>query len=395
MAVEFYIHKMTEHMDTARIVRWLVPEGTRVTKGQVILEVETEKAVTEVEAPGDGFLKGIRAGAEEGVEVKVGETIAFIAEEGESIPSLPPMSTSADTPKTTAGQAAVSQKILQTENIRATPVARRLAKEKGIDLASVVGSGEGGTIREEDVLAFSSTSQADTSFKWVELTPVQRTTSLRMIESVRNIPQFSVSMNVEVSSLMRMKESLSLEDEKGKSQSPTFTALLVSILGKLLVDFPLCNASFENERIKVFQQVNINVAIGTDKGLFAPVLRDADKKSIGIISSELNAFRQKAAENAFAEEDLSGGTFTLSNLGMLGVDQFTAIINPPQSAILAVGRTFENSSKSGTRNAAIEHSANFTLSADHRVMDGMYAARFLSALKDSLARLKSAGGNKG
>lgn len=395
MAVEFFIHKMTEHMDTARIVRWLVPEGTRVTKGQVILEVETEKAVTEVESPGDGFLKGIRAEAEEGAEVRVGETIAFITQEGESIPSLPPMSTSADTPKTTAGQAAVSQKIPQTENIRATPVARRLAKEKGIDLASVVGSGEGGTIREEDVLASSSTSQADTSFKWVELTPVQRTTSLRMTESARNIPQFSVSMHIEVSSLMRMKESLSLEDEKGKSQSPTFTALLVSVLGKLLVDFPLCNASFENERIKVFQQVNINVAIGTDKGLFAPVLRDADKKSIGIISSELNAFRQKAAENAFAEEDLADGTFTLSNLGMLGVDQFTAIINPPQSAILAVGRTYADSPKPGDQDAAQTYFANFTLSADHRVMDGMYAARFLSALKDSLAQLKSTGGNKG
>lgn len=395
MAVEFYIHKMTEHMDTARIVRWLVPEGARVTKGQVILEVETEKAVTEVESPGDGFLKGIRAGAEEGVEVNVGETIAFIAQEGESIPSLQPMSISTDTPKTTAGQAAVSQKIPQTENIRATPVARRLAKEKGIDLASVVGSGEGGTIREEDVLAFSSISQADTCFKWVELTPVQKTTGLRMTESVRNIPQFSVSMNIEVSSLMRMKESLTLEDEKGKSQSPTFTALLVSVLGKLLADFPLCNASFENERIKVFQQVNINVAIGTDKGLFAPVLRDADMKSIGIISSELDAFRKKAVENTFTEEDLSGGTFTLSNLGMLGVDQFTAIINPPQSAILAVGRTSGNSSKSGTQNAVIEYSANFTLSADHRVMDGMYAARFLSAFKDSLAQLKSAGGNKG
>jgi len=395
MAVEFYIHKMTEHMDTARIVRWLVPEGARVTKGQVILEVETEKAVTEVEAPGDGFLKGIRAGAEEGVEVKVGETIAFIAQEGESIPSLPPINASAEKSGSTTSEAVKEEKTQKADMIRATPSARHLAKEKGIDLAKIAGSGEGGIIRDQDVRAFSSTNQPDISFEWIELTPIQRTTGLRMMESVKTIPQFSVSMDIEVTGLMQMKERPALQDEQGNRQSPTFTALLVHTLGKLLGDFPLCNASFENDKIKVFHPANINVAIGTERGLFAPVLREADKKSISLISSELYTFRKKAVENSFAEEDLSGGTFTLSNLGMFGVDQFTAIVNPPQSAILAVGRTVEIAAKSGGQDAASAYFANFTLSADHRVMDGMYAAGFLSALKDSLAQLKSAGGNKG
>jgi pyruvate dehydrogenase E2 component (dihydrolipoamide acetyltransferase) len=387
MAIEFYIHKMTEHMETARIVRWLAKEGSFVTKGQAILEVETEKAVSEVESPGEGFLKGIREGATEGSEINVGEIIAYIAQEGEVVLSLPAInSLSGAAGKTISKSESKPGHEQGMENIRATPAARRMAKEKGIELNTVVGTGEVGSIREQDILAFSTKKTANPDFEWIELTSIQKTTAMRMTESLKTIPQFFTSVSIDLSNVLQWKNNLVDDDPSEIKQAPTLTALLVFALAKVLKNFPLCNASFQNEKVKAFKRININVAIGTDNGLFAPVIKAADKKTIGDITDELSLFKKKALQNHFNDEDLSDGTFTLSNLGMYGVDQFTAIINPPQSAILAIGRIREEIHGTGDNQKTNWSRANFTLSADHRVLDGLYAANFLSALRDFLEK---------
>ena len=388
MAVEFYVHKMTEHMDTARIVRWLVKEGDLVSKGQVILEVETEKAVSEVEAPAAGFLKGIRNEAVEGCEVKVGETIAFIVAEGEAVPSLPFIERKKDqlTIKGDSTQKIQNQNFNDTLHIRATPAARHLSKETGVDLNHILGGGEGGIVREEDVKAYLNRSENKDRDDWLELTPTQRLTGQRMVESAKSIPQFSISMDIDLSLVMAYRENARIKNQDGSKKVPSITAILIFAVARIIRSFPRINAVFENDRIRLYHEINIGVAVGTEGGLFVPVIKKAEIKSIGLISQELIAFQTKAHSQRFSEFDLSDGTFTISNLGMYGVDRFNAIINPTQSAIMAVG-CLNDRLIGRLGNGMILHPfASFSLTVDHRVMDGIYAAKFLKALKENLER---------
>lgn len=386
MAVEFYIHKMTEHMDTARIVRWLVKEGDLVSKGQILLEVETEKAVSEVEAPADGFLKGIRNEAVEGYEVKVGETIAFIVAEGEETPSLPPLIKIIKEITANEGttQNGTIQKSFNTQLIRATPTARRLSKEFGINLDQIHGGGEGGVIREEDVKAYLSKVEKNEQDGWLELTPIQRLTGQRMVESVKTIPQFSVSVDIDLSLLTAFRDEYRIDNQNGLIKAPSITAILIYTVARIIKSFPLINAVFENNRIRLYREINIGVAVATDGGLFVPVIKKAEIKSIILISQELIAFQTKAQSQRFSETDLTNGTFTISNLGMYGVDRFNAIINPSQSAILAVGCLNDRLIGKLGNGMVMHPFACFSLTVDHRAMDGIYAAKFLKALKESL-----------
>ena len=203
-----------------------------------------------------------------------------------------------------------------------------------------------------------------------------------MTESIKNIPQFSVSMDIDLSTIIASRDNLVNEDKDGKEKAPSFTAILIRQLALLLKAFPLCNSSFVEGRIRLFNKINVGVAVGTDLGLYVPVIKDADLKTIFTIAQELNVFQEKAKNQHFSEKDLTDGTFTLSNLGMYGIDRFNAIINPPQSAILAVGQIKNVLVGISGNEAMIRPIASFTLTADHRVMDGLYAANFLKTLKD-------------
>lgn len=387
MAVEVFIHKMSEHMETARIVRWLVSEGEWVEKHQVIMEVETDKVVADFEAPASGILKGIRPGAVEGAEVPVGETIAFIAGADEEVPVLPPLSVpSASTPVQGQPVEAVrSSRREEGASVRATPVARRVARELGVDLAHVIGTGPEGCIIEEDVRRFAAERvpfQEDGT--WLELTPAERTLGRRMLESVRTVPQFALTVSVDMSEALRCRERM-MEDILVKSgERLSITALVVKAVAETLQDHPRVKGRFVEGRIFVPTGVAIAVAVAGRDGLVVPVIREAHRKSLAQINREIAEFQRKAQTMRFDPAELAGGVFTVSNLGPFGIERFTAIVNPPESAILAVGQIVKKPVALPDDTVGVRAMMALTLSADHRVLDGVQAARFLVQLRQRL-----------
>jgi pyruvate dehydrogenase E2 component (dihydrolipoamide acetyltransferase) len=406
MAVEVFIHKMSEHMESGEIIRWLVKEGDRIERRQVIMEVMTDKVVAELEAPASGILKGIRAGAVDGATVPVGETIAFIAEPGEEVPVLPPLrlagaeKVAKATPPPISGVSAPVR--AEPGQVRATPVARKLAKELGVDLSLVKGSGPEGRIKEEDVRAFVAAAQATApapqptpeAVEWLDLTPIQRLTGQRMLESVQTAPQFALTASVDTTNALWLREALMDRIVTETGERLSITALLVKIVAAALTNHPRANASFDGGRVKLHRQINMGVAVSTHDGLVVPVIKEADQKSLVQITRELKSFQDKARGMRypskmgilFSIEDLSGGTFTLSNLGMYGIDRFNAILNPPQSAILAVGRVIKTPVGMPGDTIALRPIMSLTLSVDHRAMDGVQGAKFLAEVKERIER---------
>jgi pyruvate dehydrogenase E2 component (dihydrolipoamide acetyltransferase) len=397
MAVEVFIHKMSEHMEAGEIIRWLVKEGDRVEQYQPIMEVMTDKVVAELEAPAAGIVKGIRAGAVDGALVPVGETIAFIAAPDEVVPVLSPLGPgSAQAAKVATPAPLVTPALVQAEpiQVRATPVARKIAKELGVDLSLVKGTGPEGRIKEEDVRAFAQTQApaptapsglpAAEPADWLDLTPIQRLTGQRMLESIQTAPQFALSVSADMTNALWLREALINRVEAETGERLSLTVLLVKIAAITLRHHPRANASFEGGRLKLQQQVNVGVAVGTDDGLVVPVIKEADRKPLSQITQEMKAFQDKAWQMRLTADDLSGGTFTLSNLGMYGIDHFNAIVNPPQSAILAVGRIVKTPVGLPDDTIALRPLMKLTLAVDHRALDGVQAAKFFGELKERI-----------
>ena len=454
MAVEVFMPKMSDHMEVGEIIRWLVKEGDEVEQGQVIMEVMTDKVVADLEASASGILKGIREGVMDGAIVPVGETFAFIAEPDEEVPTLPPLAPAEGEEEAPSPSIAPSPEPVppapaegaaRSGPVRATPVARRLAKELGVDLSQVQGSGPGGRIKDEDVRAFAEAQKAkppeapkavraspvarrmarelgidisqvtgtgpgdrikeedvrsyaealsaapapqpvEADAEWLELNSIQRLTGQRMLESVQTAPQFALTVSVDVTNLLWLREGLMERITAETGERLSVTTLLLKIAAASLKQYPRANASFENEKVKLHPQVNVGVAVGTDDGLVVPVIKNADKKSLVQVTQELKAFQEKAQQMRFTTEDLSGGTFTISNLGMYGIDRFNAIINPPESAILAVGRTVKTPVGMPDDSIALRPIISLTLTIDHRSMDGVQAAKFLAEIKERIEK---------
>jgi pyruvate dehydrogenase E2 component (dihydrolipoamide acetyltransferase) len=438
MAVEFYIHKMSEHMDTAEIIQWLVAEGQPVAMQQAIVEVMTDKFAVELEAPVAGILAGIRPGCEKGAVVPVGEPIAYIVKPGETPPVLLPFGASATTPAGHNGAAPAPGDTGSSPTsaagpegsgrVKATPVARRMAKDLGVDIEQVRGTGPGGRVVEADIRAFAAGASpaaqpvsipsvlpaveapllpaapkaphtvsaplpatpaspvSEGEFRWQELTPVQRITGERMRESVVNAPQFALELAADATNLLWLQEALTDRITLQARGRLSLTGLLVKIVAETLLRHPRANAEFSDGRIKLHGDVNIGVAIGTDDGLVVPVITQAAHKDLAVITSELVGFQEKARTLHFSATDLAGGTFTISNLGMYGVERFTAIVNPPQSAILAVGAVTRRPVALADGTVGVRPLLELTLTVDHRVMDGVQAARFLGELKQKIEK---------
>ena len=422
MAVEFYIHKMSEHMDSAEIVQWLAAEGQPVAANQAIIEVMTDKFAVELEAPQAGILAGIRSGCVKGAIVPVGEPIAYIVQPGEHVPALPPFGDSAAPHASAAaveqGPAAGGSVWTAAEGgeainrVKSTPVARRIAKDLGVDIEQVHGTGPGGRVVEADIRAFAelrklpftsptpakspsaptptsvpvATPAGDNGFRFQELTPIQRITGERMRESVVNAPQFALDVSADATNLLWLQEALSDRVTLAARARLSLTGLLIKITATVLLQHPYANAEFSGGKIKLIEAVNMGVAIGTDRGLVVPVIKDAAHKDLAAITAELAAFQEKARTLHFAADDLAGGTFTLSNLGMYGVERFSAIVNPPQSAILAVGAVTRQPVVLANDTLGVRPILNLTLTVDHRVLDGLQAARFLSDLKQKIEK---------
>jgi pyruvate dehydrogenase E2 component (dihydrolipoamide acetyltransferase) len=387
MAISVVMPALEMAQETGKLISWLKKEGDAVSKGEPLLEIETDKAVMEIESPGDGVLAGIKVQA--GSEVPVGRTIAWIVRPGETLPTEEAQvesgrkSSAAAAPSpvvaTTAGTVGQSA----AREIKISPKARRLASEKGVDLSHVKGSGARGEILAADILA-AAESKVAAPAAVESSSPISRLMAERTTQSWTTIPHFFVVRDVDAGALNDARQRLSAEIERTHSIKLTHTDLLVALVARVLRKHPRMNASYTDKGVRTNTEINVGIAMAVNGGVVAPVIHDADTTTLPAIAVQRRDLTDRARAGKLHPADLGGGSFTVSNLGMFGVDSFTAIIIPPQAAILAVGRIAD-------RVVALDGQPHIrplmtlTLSSDHRVVDGARAAEFLQDLADAIA----------
>ncbi|MCX6029043.1 MAG: 2-oxo acid dehydrogenase subunit E2 [Chloroflexi bacterium] len=445
--------------ETGKVAAWVKAEGDVVKKGDVILEVETDKVNMEVEALVAGVLTGIAVRA--GEIVPIGQAIAFIVKPGESFSGVGPVpaaqaAAGAAQPASSRPAAAASPLAVRLAEslgvdlavvkgtgprgqvtredveacaasqqaasapsdgkVRAVPAARRLARELGVDLHQVRGTGPEGRIQPEDVrshleaVAIKQTVVATPTKpvavqpepavapipqggfalalpgspairRLVPLTNIRRTIAERMTVSVREAPQFTVGLDADMTRALAVVEDLRGGDAAGNQPRVTLTALLIKACAWALYQHPGANAAYQDGQIAEWGEVNVGVATAIETGLIVPVIRQADQLGMRAIAARLADVTTRARGGQLKIEDLQGGTFTLSNLGMFGIDHFTAILNPPQAAILAVGRVAKRAVVLADDRIEVRPMTTLTLTADHRVLDGVTAAQFLATIQ--------------
>jgi len=382
--------------ETGKLLAWRKKEGERVSKGEPLLEIETDKAVVEVEAPGDGILAGITA--EIGAVIPVGETIAWLVAPGEKPPGK--ASSAAPTARATSGAA---QHVAAAAPVAAkvagvipqiSPKARRLSKELGVDFTRIRGTGPDGVITAEDVQKFAESQgaaavgvAAASAPKVEPLSQVARLMAERTTQSWTSVPHFFLVCDVDASELIATQKNFSEAAEKSQIATTTITDLLIALIAKTLVKHPKMNASWTGEGIRSNADVNISVAIAVKDGVVGAVIHKADTLRIAEISTQRRELTERARAGRLRPADISGGTFTLSNLGMYKVDAFSAIITPPQAAVLAVGTVSDRVVPIDGK-PAVRPMMTMTLSSDHRVVDGARAAEFLGELADAIRAMQ-------
>ncbi len=383
--------------ETGKLVSWRKKEGEAVAKGEPLLDVETDKAVVEIESPADGILAGVKAHA--GDVIPVGQTIAWIVNPGEKPPAEEASSATGrrmDTKAAPAGAAATANiasapPAAPASSARISPKARRLAREHGVDLSRVHGTGSEGEIQAEDILAFvaSSTSQAGApraaeipqaeTYATQPLPQVARLMAERTAQSWTTAPHFFVTREIEASALLAAREQFGQAIEKERGVKLSHTDLLVAAVARALEKHPLVNASWTGDGIRLHPEINVGIAMAVEDGVVAAAIPGANTKKLGEIAAMRRDLTERARAGKLRPADITGATFTISNLGMYKVDAFTAIIVAPQAAILAVGcisdRVVPIDGKPGIRPMM-----TLTLSCDHRVFDGARAALFLNDL---------------
>jgi len=374
MATEVILPQLGLAMEEGTVVKWLKAEGDYVEEGEPIVEIMTDKANVEVPSPASGVLLKILA--PEGQAVPVGVPIAYIGQPGEEIPV--PVS-----PGT--GQAREETPRESESKVQASPRARRLAEEHGIDLRTLTGTGPGGRIVEDDVRrAIAQREQAGAAAVEGATIPVagmRGAIARRMMESIHGSAQVTLATEVDATELVRLRKRLGPELERQHGIHLTYTDLLVRAVAMALREHPRLNARWEEKAIRILPEVHIGVAVALEDGLVVPVVRNADRLGIVEISRLLAALSEKARAGRLTYEEMTGSTFTITNLGMYDIDVFTPIINPPEAAILGVGRIVE---KPVAVEGRVEVRSMMTLSLtfDHRVVDGAPAARFLQRIKE-------------
>jgi len=372
LVAKILMPRLSLTMKAGTVVQWFKKEGEKVQKGEPLVEVLSEKVTYDVEAPESGVLRKILA--MEGMDVPVAQAIGIIAQPDEQIPETELALAAAE--EAAKVEAVPERELVEKveERIAASPAAKRLAREHSVDLSKVVGTGPERRIVEDDVKKFMEETKVTPRVREViPLTGIRKTTAERVSLSARTAPHSTITMEVDMTKAMRLREET----------QASYTDMLVKAVAKALREQPIMNATLEDEHIKVFEDVNVGVAVATDKGLLVPVIHEADKKSLSEIASILKELVEKAREGKLTKDDVAGGTFTITNLGMYGVDVFIPIINPPETAILGVGRVTEKPVVANGQ-VTIKPVVQLSLSYDHRIVDGAPAAVFLQRVKQIL-----------
>lgn len=391
MATELKVPTLGMDMEEATIVRWLVEEGAEVKKGDPVLEIDTDKTSFEIEAPSDGAIHALRG--EAGDILPVGATLAYVTAPGEDF--LEPQEEShteevkpertAEVPKNQTVPASVDSE--DGRRVRASPAARRAAADMGVAIESVSGSGPYGRVYLSDVLEMESEATAEQAepapidaARREPLSRIRRLGAERTARSFSEVPHFYLTRDMEADRLVELLERLKTKMDP----APSVTELLVLAVSRTLRDHPRLNGRYAGGELEVHDDVNVRVAVATDEGLVAPAIAKADTLSLRELVPKVKDLVRRARDHELSPEELSGGTFTISNLGMMGIDSFDAIINTPEAAILAVGRV---RTVPEWRDGwwAPQRVISATLSVDHRVADGADGARFLADLQSVLS----------
>ena len=391
--------------ETGKLVSWKKKEGEQVKKGEILLEVETDKAVVEIEAGGDGILSAVTAKQDD--VVPVGQVIAWLLKPGEAVPasaSGPQMTgrkmDSAPAAAAVAVVAEASAAPVSVAGAKISPKARRLAREHGVDISRVRGSGSGGEILADDILKAAkapapaaapayaapvppaasarptsppSAASSDTG----AVSSIGKIMAERTTQSWQQVPQFYVTRAVDATNLNASRARRVPEVERSHGVKVTHTDIMVSAVARSLRHFPRMNGSWNNGSVAMHAEVNVALAMAVENAVVTAVIKNADKLSLGDIAKERKGLTERARANRLTPADIQGATFTISNLGMMEVDAFTAIIVPPQAGILAVGAIKDQVVASGGF-IGIKPMMNITLTSDHRVIDGARAAEFLN-----------------
>ena len=390
MAISIVMPALEMAQETGKLLAWRKKEGEAVTKGEPLLEIETDKAVVEIEAPSDGILAGITS--HEGAVVPVGETIAWIVAPGEQPPAPSAIATPTARTKQAPAKAATAAPSAAvapaSQNINISPKARRLAKEHGIDIAQIHGTGPDGTITTEDVLAAKESSGAAPKADAASPAPgalstIARLMAERTTKSWTTVPHFFVIRDVDAGALLDLQKKIKAQSQSSESVSPTITDCLVSLVARVIERYPVMNASWVNDAVRLNSSINISLAIAVSEGVVAPVIQNANKVTLAEIAARRAAVTERARAARLLPADLSGGTFTISNLGMFKVDAFTAIIMPPQAAVLAIGAVSDRVVAVDGK-PAVRPVMTLSLSSDHRLIDGARAAAFLNDVVDAI-----------
>ncbi len=421
MAVEILMPALSPTMEEGTLAKWLVKEGDAVKAGQVIAEIETDKATMEFEAVDEGTVGKILVTEGTG-GVKVNTPIAVLLEDGETLSDAPKAAPAAATapvvaatPVAAAPVTAAAAPVASGARVFASPLARRIAKEKGLDLTKVAGSGPHGRIVRADVEGTSPVAAAqgaaptaapapvaakaamptgmgaetvlkmyaDREFVEMPLDGMRRTIAARLTEAKQTIPHFYLRREVRLDALMAFREQLN-KGLEARGVKLSVNDFIIKACAIALQAVPDANAVWAGDRILKLKPSDVAVAVAVEGGLFTPVLRDADKKTMSALSAEMKDLATRAKTKKLAPHEYQGGSFAISNLGMMGIENFDAVINPPHGAILAVGAGVKKPVVLADGSLGVATVMSMTLSVDHRVIDGALGAEFLKVVVDSL-----------
>ncbi|WP_341787817.1 pyruvate dehydrogenase complex dihydrolipoamide acetyltransferase [Rickettsia endosymbiont of Cantharis rufa] len=405
MPIKILMPALSPTMNEGNLARWLKKEGDKVNPGEVIAEIETDKATMEIEAVDEGILAKIVI-PQNSQNVPVNSLIAVLSEEGEDIANIDAFiaknSNASLSPKADANLPKSSENIVvQHSNIEqqlavtnhdkskifASPLAKRLAKMGNIKLESVKGSGPHGRIVKQDILSHTPStvhnkivSRNPEEYRLVPNNNIRKIIAKRLLESKQTVPHFYLSIECNVDKLLDTREDINKSFAEDKSSRISVNDFIILAVAKTLQEVPSANASWGEDAIRYYNNVDISVAVAIENGLVTPIVKNANQKNIMELSREMKELIKKAKDNKLTPEEFQGGGFTISNLGMYGIKNFNAIINPPQSCIMGVGSSSKRTIIKNDQ-IAIATIMDVTLSADHRVVDGAVGAEFLAVFK--------------